>query len=237
MTTALLREVRATPLESADFQIRAAAGGAKTFDGHAAVFDSRTAIGNPASWGWYEEVDRGAFTKTLQEGDARFLVDHDTRLIVARVSAGDLRLSTDNIGLRVEADLDEGLSYVSDLVRNLEAKRITGMSFGFRVLRDEWSEEDVETSDGKTITINVRRLLEVQLWEVSAVTFPAYEETDAGLRAMCAEVRASRTTDSPARRGGDPAPAEATQGSDLAPAEATRGHALRHDLLAARYRG
>src|SRR5690606_11205460 len=50
---------------------------ARRFTGHAAVFNSRTAIGNPLKWGWYEEIATGAFDKTLAEGDARFLVDHD----------------------------------------------------------------------------------------------------------------------------------------------------------------
>lgn len=185
LTKSATVERRGYALGSTDFQLRAAGDDtAPVFTGHAAVFDTRTAIGNPLTWGFYEEVAPGAFTKTLSEGDARFLIDHDTSLLVARVTAGDLRLAQDRIGLATEADLDTELSYVRDLVRNLEKRRITGMSFGFYVVKDEWNVEQVETSDGQTADVEVRRITEVRLLEVSAVTFPAYEETDAALRAL-----------------------------------------------------
>ncbi|NCT90247.1 HK97 family phage prohead protease [Cellulomonas sp. APG4] len=221
---------------------------ARRFVGHAAVFNSRTTIGNPLKWGWYEEIAEGAFDKTLAEGDARFLVDHDTRMLVSRVSAGDLRLSTDDIGLAVDADLDTELSYVRDLVRNLDKRRITGMSFGFYVVRDRWEEIEVTVTgaDGKdtSATAVLRTILEVRLLEVSAVTFPAYEDTDAGLRKMADEVRAARglPTDSPSPQGARPAPADATRDdsttSDPAPADATRVLARQDEratALAARY--
>jgi HK97 family phage prohead protease len=154
------------------------------FTGHAAVFNSRTAIGNPLTWGFYEQVASGCFTKTLAEGDARMLVDHDTAMVVSRVSAGSLRLGQDTTGLAVESDMDTELSYVSDLAANLRNGNITGMSFGFYVVKDQWDSETVSTSDGEEAEIEIRTILEVKLLEVSAVTFPAYEETDAGLRAL-----------------------------------------------------
>lgn len=178
-------ERRGRTLGNTDFHLRAAVDDKMPgFAGHAAVFNSRTAIGNPLTWGFYEEVADGAFTKTLTEGDSRFLVDHDTAMIVARVSAGDLRLEQDDIGLAVDADLDPELSYVRDLVRNLERRRITGMSFGFQVVKDEWRIEQLETVDGQTVDVEVRIMQELRLFEVSVVTFPAYEETDAALRAL-----------------------------------------------------
>lgn len=216
------------------------------FTGHAAVFNSRTAIGNPMRWGWYEQIAPGAFTKTLSEGDARFLVDHDSRMLVARVSAGDLRLSEDEVGLATDADLDVELSYVKDLVRNLDKKRITGMSFGFFVVRDKWETEQVETSNGDPIDVEVRTILEVRLLEVSAVTFPAYDETDAGLRKVCDEIRSLRDQDddpetsSPAQREDSAPPEEGTrsEGEDAPPEEGTRPRLrmakVRMDLLSHR---
>ena len=178
-------EQRIRLFSDADFAVRAAEGDElPTFTGHAAVFNVRTAIGNPLRWGFYEEIAPGTFTKTLQEGDARFLVDHDTSLLMARVSADDLRLAEDKTGLAVDADLDTELSYVRDFVRNLEKRRITGMSFGFRVVKDDWTTETVSTSDGQEADVEIRTIREVELFEVSAVTFPAYEETDAALRAL-----------------------------------------------------
>jgi HK97 family phage prohead protease len=177
-------ERRDLGVSAAGIEIRAAADAAPVFAGHAAVFNSRTAIGNPLTWGFYEQIADGAFTKTLSEGDARMLVDHDSSMVVSRTSAGTLRLSQDKTGLAVDSDLDTGLSYVSDLTANLRNGNITGMSFGFYVVKDQWDTEEVETNDGNTSEVEVRTLLEVKLPEVSAVTFPAYEETDAGLRAL-----------------------------------------------------
>lgn len=242
-------ERRTRSLDDTDARLlRAEDDTPQRFTGHAAVFDSRTTIGNPLKWGWFEEIDRSAFDKTLAEGDARFLIDHDTQLIVARVTAGDLRLRTDDVGLAVDADLDAELSYVRDLARNLEKRRITGMSFGFYVVRDEWTTIDVEVTDdqGNTTTesATLRRLTEVRLLEVSAVTFPAYEDTDAGLRKMADEVRAARhlPTDSPAAsQEHRPAPADATRDNptDPAPVDATRDAKRQEErarALAARYR-
>lgn len=183
-------------------EVRADDSGAKRFDGHAAVFNERTAIGNPLTWGFYEQVADGAFTKTIGEGDARFLIDHDSYYVVARKSAETLDLTQDKIGLSVDAALDTRLSYVNDLVFNLENKNITGMSFGFYVVKDDWDVEDVETSDGQTAEVEVRTIREVKLLEVSAVTFPAYEGTDAGLRSAVLALRSRGDVDAIARRAG-----------------------------------
>jgi len=179
-------ERRQLTLADAGWSIRAAASDASAavFTGYASKFNERTAIGNPLSWGFYEQVAEGAFTKTLAEGDARFLVDHDTRMIVSRVSAGDLKLTQDGDGLAVESELDSEVSYVRDLIRNLDKRRITGMSFGFEVLKDDWETVDVETVDGESAQAELRTIREVKLWEVSAVTFPAYDSTEASLRSV-----------------------------------------------------
>lgn len=225
-------------------------GDVRTFSGHAAVFDTRTEIGDPLRWGWYEQISRSAFDKTLEDGDARFLVDHSTQLLVARKSAGDLRLATDEVGLAVEADLDTELTYVRDLVRNLEKRRITGMSFGFYVVRDVWATESVTVEvKGKPtdIEVLVRTIEEVKLLEVSAVTFPAYEDTDAAVRKMADSVLEARgVSREPITR---PAPSEDTRAGDQPveqdpapePAQATtRGKFVdlsrRAESLAALYR-
>jgi HK97 family phage prohead protease len=154
------------------------------FKGYAAVFDSRTAIGNPLKWGFYEELAPSAFSKTITEGDQRFLIDHDSYYVVSRVSAGTLKLAQDAKGLMVDSVLDKRLSYVGDLITNIDNRNITGMSFGFHVVKDEWSVETVETSDGQEAEVEVRRILETRTIEVSAVTFPAYEDTEAELNSV-----------------------------------------------------
>ncbi|MFI6103168.1 HK97 family phage prohead protease [Streptomyces sp. NPDC051310] len=243
-------ERRDLTLATAGLEVRA--GDEETrpgFTGHAAVFNSRTAIGNPLTWGFYEEIAPGAFTKTISEGDARFLIDHDTRMVVSRVSAGTLRLAQDAVGLAVDADLDSELSYVRDLVVNLRNRNITGMSFGFRVVKDDWETVSVETTvDGDTAEAEaeLRIIREVQLYEVSAVTFPAYEDTDAGLRSVGVALAARGDAAAFDRRAAyrpelldfRREPAETTRSTDVTqPGETTGGRqAMRMKALAARYR-
>ncbi|MEU1122136.1 HK97 family phage prohead protease [Streptomyces sp. NPDC005899] len=239
-------ERRDLTLSAADVALRATEGGARQFFGHAAVFNSRTAIGNPLTWGFYEEIADGAFTKTLSEGDSRYLVDHDTRLVVSRVSAGSLRLTQDQIGLAVNSDLDERLSYVGDLIVNLDNRNITGMSFGFQVVKDDWEMVDVETVDGDKAEAELRIIREVRLFEVSAVTFPAYEDTDAGLRSVGVALAARGSDDAFNRRAKyrpelndfrhEPGPAPTRRGDATQPGETTGGRqAMRMEALAARY--
>ncbi len=156
--------------------------GDRRFGGHAALFNSRTAIGNPKTMGFYESVAPGAFTKTLGEADARFLIDHSSYHVVSRASAGTLNLAQNTRGLHTDSALDQRLSYVNDLIANLDNGNIRGMSFGFQVIKDDWAEEEERSASGDAHKVEVRTIREVKLIEVSAVTFPAYEETDAGLR-------------------------------------------------------
>ncbi|WP_425832577.1 HK97 family phage prohead protease [Streptomyces fractus] len=181
MTTSA--ETRHLALDAASVAIRAVEG-EERFGGYAAKFNSRTAIGNPLRWGFYEEIAAGAFTKTLAEGDARFLIDHDSYYVVSRMSAGTLTLSEDEHGLPVDSALDTELSYVRDLKANLRNGNITGMSFGFYVVKDDWATETIEVEGADPVEVDVRTIREVRLIEVSAVTFPAYTETEAELKAV-----------------------------------------------------
>jgi HK97 family phage prohead protease len=178
-------ERRGLNLADAGIEIRDVEGGGESsqrYTGYAAVFNTRTAIGNPLTWGFYEQIADGAFTKTLTEGDARMLIDHDSYYVVSRVSAGTLYLAQDQRGLNADSALDTTLSYVNDLKANVRNRNITGMSFGFRVTKDDWAEVEIETNDGNSAAVELRTIREVKLIETSPVTFPAYEETTAGLR-------------------------------------------------------
>jgi len=162
------------------------------FNGHAAVFDQRTAIGNPLSYGFYETVNRAAFNKTLSDGsDVVMLADHDPGKPLARKSAGTLSIEVDKTGLATDAPDLVRTSYADDLIANIEANNVKGMSFGFQVIKDNWTSETVETNDGQTVEVEIRELMEVRLIEVSTTAFPAYTGTDADVR--CAlRSRASR---------------------------------------------
>jgi HK97 family phage prohead protease len=154
-------------------------GDGADFFGHAAMFNKRTWIG-PRRFGFWEQVAPGAFDKTVGEADVRFLVNHDPNLLLARNKSGTLTLDVDDGGLATAAKLDRRQSYTNDVVIALERGDISQMSFAFEVVRDTWEILDDDTE--------LRTLDEVRLWDVSVVTYPAYEDTDAGLRAVAFEV-------------------------------------------------
>jgi HK97 family phage prohead protease len=248
--TATTEERRRLPLSTAGVTVRADDGGAERFHGYAAVFNSRTAIGNPLRWGFYEEIAPGAFTKTLTEGDARMLIDHDSYYVVSRVSAGSLTLAEDARGLPVDSALDTELSYVNDLKANVRNGNITGMSFGFYVIKDDWTIETIEVDGADPVDVEVRTIREVRLIEVSAVTFPAYTETEAELKAVASALVRRGDHDAVERRARlrpelsdllqiiDREPGESTRETAPEPAVSTRTRDvvdLRMRGLAARY--
>ena len=168
-----LRELRTFTLDRTSTGTNTAGG--TRFRGHAAVFGERTWI--PAGRGFYEEITKGAFDRALEEDDVRFLLEHDPRWILGRSSAGTLRLSTDKRGLVVDADFPE-TTYAKDVAVSLERGDLSQMSFAFSVR--EGGEEVSTLKDGSTL----RRLTDVSLSDVSVVAYPAYESTDAALRAF-----------------------------------------------------
>ena len=139
--------------------------------GYAAVFNELSEdLG-----GFREQVAPGAFSKTLG-GDIRALVNHEPDLIIGRTRSGTLTLSEDQRGLRVEITLPD-TSVARDLMESVKVGNINQMSFGFRKKADTW-----ENIDGEV----VRTLVEVELLDVSPVTFPAYPQTEIAKRSMAA---------------------------------------------------
>lgn len=152
------------------------------FEGHAAVFNQRTWIGDPSKrWGWWEEVAPGAFARAAAEDDVVFLYNHNEDTVMARTTSGTLKLSEDKTGLRVRAELDPADTDVARLLPKMERGDITKMSFAFSVAKESYEALDDGTELRIVEDVN-------PLWDVSAVTFPAYSGTDAALRAR-AEAR------------------------------------------------
>ena len=138
--------------------------------GYAVVFDSPS----ERMGSFVETIDRRAFDDVLrEEPDVRFLVQHDG-LALARTSNGTLRLTTDDQGLRFEADLNPSVRAAQDLHALVERGDVTQMSFGFRI-----GGEKVD-QDAEPIRVHVTRVS--RLYELSAVTFPAYEATSVEAR-------------------------------------------------------
>jgi len=166
--------------------MRAKGSDTARFEGHAAVFNQRTWIGDPRkTWGFWEQVAPGAFSRAVEEDDVVFLYNHNDDTVMARTASGTLKLSEDRTGLRVRAELDPADTDVARLLPKLERGDISKMSFAFSVAKESWETLD----DGDEL----RTVEDVNpLWDVSAVTFPAYDGTDASLRAL-AEARQSRS--------------------------------------------
>ncbi|HWM82953.1 MAG TPA: HK97 family phage prohead protease [Pseudolabrys sp.] len=151
-------------------EFRANENGPATVVGYAAIFGEVADIG-----GYFQEVvSRGAFTRTLRTADVRAYFDHDRGRVLGRTSSGTLRLGEDDKGLRVEIDLPD-TSDGRDVTTLIERGDISGMSIGVVVSRQEWD----ETADPTKRTI-----LEVDLYEVSIVSEPAYEGTSIALRSL-----------------------------------------------------
>jgi len=138
--------------------------------GHAAVFDSWSEdLG-----GFKEKIAAGAFAKV--KSDTRMLFNHDPNYVLGRKSAKTLTLKEDKNGLYVE-NIPPDTQWARDLMVSIDRGDINQMSFGFRVDKDEWTED----KEGRV----TRTILEVkELLDVSPVTFPAYSNTDVALRSM-----------------------------------------------------
>jgi HK97 family phage prohead protease len=166
-------ETRSIP---AELRAETAADGTITVRGYAAVFDEE-ATGLP----FREVIKPGAFARSLQRGDDVFLlVNHDTdQLPLARRSSGTLQLSEDGRGLLIEAQLDPANPRAAEVASVLARNDASQMSFAFKVAEGG----SRKTKDG------LRELSDLDLFEVSIVTWPAYAQTEVGLRSASATDR------------------------------------------------
>lgn len=121
-----------------------------------------------------ERIAPGATSRSLKSrNEVKAFVNHDTNLVIGSTRAGTLRLSEDSKGLLAQIDLPD-VTYARDLSENIRVGNVSGMSFGFSVVKDKWSED-----------YGQRTIEELRLHEVSVVTgFPAYRQTTAAVRAL-----------------------------------------------------
>lgn len=136
--------------------------------GYAAVFNEVT------TRSWYKEVILpGAFDRTLRENtDIRALVQHDSAMVIGRTKAKTLALRTDTKGLFSEIDPPD-TQVGRDTVESIRRGDIDGMSIGFIVRTDNW-----KLVDGW----DYREISDIELIEVSPVTFPQYTGTSVQVR-------------------------------------------------------
>ena len=123
--------------------------------------------------GMTESIAKGAFSRTLG-GDIRALVNHDTTLVLGRTKAHTLDLKEDEHGLWGDVTINPKDVDAMNLYERVKRGDVDQCSFGFEIV----SEETDFREDGSihwTIT-------EVNLFEVSACTFPAYKDTNISAR-------------------------------------------------------
>lgn len=144
-------------------------------EGRAIIYDSLTDLG------YFEEVIAAGALKNTNLKDVRFLVNHNTNMIPLARSRNNnenstMQLIVDEKGLKIRVKLDiENNSDARNLYSAIERGDITGMSFMFTIRGETWENEDTDHPK-RTIT-DIE-----QVFEVSAVTFPAYEATEINAR-------------------------------------------------------
>lgn len=166
-------------------------GDGRTLEGYAAVFGATTYI---REYGieFTEEIAPGAFKKTLRERKPIMQFNHGNDVRTGQVPIGVFReLREDEHGLYVEGRLFDN-DLVEPIRQAIEGKAITGMSFKFNIIRDEWR----DNADKRLSNAEIERLLfdpgtrgplkrtikEVALYEAGPVSSPAYEQTTVGVR-------------------------------------------------------
>jgi HK97 family phage prohead protease len=159
------------------FETRASDDGF-TLEGYGAVFDSPTRID---SWeGTFDEViAKGAFAKTLKERTPVVQFDHGHDIATGSVPIAAVeKIREDSKGLFVSARMFDN-PRVEPIRQAIAGGAIDGMSFRFRVVREEWDDSG---------DIAVRTIKEVELFELGPVVFPAYDATSVGVRSLLADL-------------------------------------------------
>jgi len=170
---AMSRDKRQTRSLLTELKTRAEQDEEMVIEGYFAVFNKPTEL-----WrGAFEEIAPGAFDNTMGN-DIRALINHDTNLVLGRNKVGTLELKVDSRGLWGSISINQKDSDAVNLYERVKRGDVDQCSFGFNILNEETDYRDDGTVKW-TIT-------EIDLHEVSVVTFPAYEET--GVQARKAEL-------------------------------------------------
>jgi HK97 family phage prohead protease len=165
------RETRCAGLTELRVEPPQEGGGLSVIEGHAAIFDSLSQdLG--AIFPFKEKIRAGAFKASLERDDVRALWNHDANYVLGRNKAGTLELKETSKGLKVRIHPPD-TQWARDLTQSIQRGDVSQMSFGFICEKESWSVEGGE---------DIRTLEQVKLFDVSPVTFPAYLDTDVGVR-------------------------------------------------------
>lgn len=169
---------RQTRMVCTEFTTREDGDANPTIEGYFAVFNSNYDI----AAGMTESIAPGAFTEALG-GDVRALVNHDTTLVLGRNKANTLELREDSHGLWGQVRINPNDSAAMDLYQRVKRGDVDGCSIGFDI-----AEEETEFRDNGDVHFTIKKVQ--PLYEISACTFPAYQETNISARsAQVEEIR------------------------------------------------
>lgn len=144
-------------------------GGKKQLDCYHVVFSDTYELWPGAT----ENFDPHAFDTAIND-DVRCLVNHDPAKVLGRTKAGTLQLSVDNYGMKGITDINEDDTEATNLHARVLRGDVSQCSIGFDILDEEFT----QNPDGSVHWL----IKSVKLYEVSIVTFPAYEKTEAHAR-------------------------------------------------------
>lgn len=172
-----------------DFEVRAEdTERGKTLTGQPIVYDERTNLG------WYDEIIEKDALAEADLRDVRFLINHNTDMIPLARSRNNNANSTmqmeviEDKGMTIRVDLDtENNAEAKSLYSAVERGDITGMSFMFGVDEDSWDDLESEHPTRHILSIS-------KVFEVSAVTFPAYEATSIQARGLSDALESARAS-------------------------------------------
>lgn len=183
----------------AEFRVEGNEGEPAKIVGYAAKFNTMS----EEMWGFRETIAPGAFAEALKDSDVRALFNHDPNIVLGRNKAGTLSLLEDSVGLRYEITPPDTQT-ATDLIASIRRGDVTQSSFAFTLHgggEHSWKED----ADG-TVTRTIIKV--ARLFDVSPVTYPAYPDTESGVRSaedVLKEYRASREQQD---SGNDPEPNE-----------------------------
>ena len=147
----------------------------RIIEGYFAVFDDTYDMGEDFSGRRLTEtIEKTAFNNSLG-GDIRVLANHDTTLVLGRTAAGTATVTADEHGVYVRCKVNPDDTDAMNVYARLRRGDVSQASFG-AYIRGEKREEDKEA---KTVHYT---LTDIEVFEFSVCTFPAYEATSVGAR-------------------------------------------------------
>lgn len=190
--------LRAVDFRAVNESERSEGATGRTMEGYAAVFDTPTEI-NSFEGFFNETIARGAFRKTIKERTPVLQFDHGHDARTGSIPIGKFdKITEDEDGLFVSATLFDN-PVVEPIRQAIEGGAVSGMSFRFKVIRDEWRDSKnkrVRSDELGPLLYDAgergplhRNIKEVELFEAGPVVFPAYAATTVSVRSMSDDER------------------------------------------------